>query len=397
MRRRTALTLLTGALADPGRLFAQAPQSALTIGVSAPITSMDPHYHNLTPNLALARHLFSGLTDTDAHAKVVPSLATSWHLVDDRTWEFKLRRDVRFHDGTPFTAEDVAFTLDRVPKVPNSPSSYAIYTKPVVGMEVVDPHTIRLRTEAVYPLLPNDLSQIMILSRSVHANAATEEFNSGKLAIGTGPYKFIAYRPGDRVELERNGAYWGERPAWARVATRIISNNGARTAALLAGDVALIENVPTTDLAKLRADERVRLSEIVGLRIVYLAMDQSRNGPTPFVSGPNGEALERNPLRDRRVRQALSVAINRQAIADRVMEGSAVPSGQFLPAGSFGYVPGLDAPKQDIARARALLAQAGYPNGIRLTLHGPNDRYINDAAIKGLLLGCLDRSWCSYR
>jgi len=380
MRRRTALKFVAGALASPASVFAQSPAS-LTIAVSAPITSIDPHYHNLTPNLALARHLFSGLTDTDAHARVVPSLATSWKRVDERAWEFRLRDDARFHDGTPFTAEDVAFTIDRVPKVPNSPSSYSIYTKPVVAVEIVNQHTIRLGTHRVYPLLPNDLSQIMILSRSVHANAATEDFNSGKLAIGTGPYKFVAYRPGDRVELARSEAYWGEKPAWERVVTRMIPNNGARTAALLAGDVGLIDNVPTTDLQKLRAETRVKLSDIVGLRLVYLAMDQSRDGPTPFVTGPNGETLERNPLRDRRVRQALSLAINRQAIADRVMEGAAVPSGQFLPEGSFGYLPGLEAPKQDATRARALLTDAGYPNGLRVTLHGPNDRYVNDASI----------------
>ena len=357
------------------------PAPPLTIAVSAPVTSMDPHYHNLTPNLALSRHLFSGLTDTDDHAKVIPALAESWRLVDPTTWEFKLRADARFHDGTPFTADDVAFTLDRVPRVPNSPASYSVYTKAVTGVEVVDAHTVRLRTDGVYPLLPNDLSQIMMLSRKVHGTAATEDFNSGKAAIGTGPYRLAAYRPGDRIELERNEDYWGAKPAWGRVTVRIVSNNAARTAALLVGDVALIDNVPTTDAAKLRADARLAVSEVVGLRIVYLALDQSRDGPTPFVTGPGGEAVAKNPLKDRRVRQALSIAINRQAIADRVMEGAAVPSGQFLPPGTFGYVPGLDAPRYDTARAKALLAEAGYPNGLRVTLHGPNDRYVNDAAI----------------
>ncbi|MBC7801043.1 MAG: ABC transporter substrate-binding protein [Gemmatimonadaceae bacterium] len=364
-------------LATP--LHAQTP--ALTIAVSAPVTSIDPHYHNLTPNLAMARHIFTGLTDTDDKAKVVPGLAESWRLIDDSTWEFKLRTDARFHDGTPFVAQDVAFTLDRVPKVLNSPSSYSIYTRPVVAVEVVDAHTVRLRTNGVYPLLPNDLSQVMMLSHTIHAGMATEDFNSGRAAIGTGPYKLVAYRPGDRIELERNEAYWGAKPAWARVTTRIISNNAGRTAALLAGDVQVIDNVPTTDAAKLRTDSRVAISEVVGLRIVFLALDHMRDGPTPFVTGPNGEKLERNPLRDVRVRQALSMAINRPAIAERVMEGAAVASGQFLPVGSFGYVPGLDAPKWDAARARQLLNEAGYPGGLRITLHGPNDRYINDATI----------------
>ncbi len=363
------------------RTTAQPALPPLVYAVSAPITSMDPHYHNLSPNIALARHLFNGLTDTDDHARVIPALATSWRQIDDRTWEFKLRDGVKFHDGTPFTAEDVAFTLDRVPRVPNSPSSYSIYTKAVTSVEVMDPLTVRLRTDTVYPLLPNDLSQVMMLSRTVHAAATTEDFNSGRVAIGTGPYRFIAYRPGDRVELERNEAFWGDKPAWGRVTARIISNNAARTAALLAGDVTLIDNVPTTDAAKLRTDKRVTLSEIVGLRIVYLALDQSRDGPTPFVTGPGGETLARNPLRDLRVRQALSLLINRQAIVDRVMEGAAVPAGQFLPQGSFGVVPGLDAAKPDVPRAKALLAEAGFPNGLKLTLHGPNDRYVNDAAI----------------
>ena len=363
------------------RADAQPGAPALVIAVSAPVTSIDPHYHNLTPNLALARHIFSGLTDTDGHAKVVPALAESWRLIDDRTWEFKLRPDARFHDGTPFVAEDVAFTLDRVPRVPNSPSSYSIYTKSVVAAEVVDAHTVRLRTEGVYPLLPNDLSQIMMLSHTIHAGATTEDFNSGKAAVGTGPYRFVSYRPGDRIELDRNDDYWGNKPVWGHVTTRIVSNNAARTAALLAGDVQLIDNVPTTDAAKLRGDSRVAISETVGLRIVYLALDHMRDGPTPYVTGPNGEKLDRNPLRDLRVRQALSIAINRPAIAERVMEGAAVASGQFLPKGSFGYVPGLQAPKWDTARAKQLLAEAGYPGGLRITLHGPNDRYVNDAGI----------------
>ena len=150
---------------------------------------------------------------------------------------------------------------------------------------------------------------------------------------------------------------------------------------MLAGDVDLIDFVPTEELAKLRQDPKVKLWEALGLRIIFLGLDQSRDGPPPFVSGPNGEKLDRNPLKDRRVRQALSIAINRQAIVDRVMEGAAVPSGQFLPFGSFSYVPDLKPPPYDPAAAKALLAEAGFPNGLRIALHGPNDRYVNDARI----------------
>ncbi len=227
---------------------AMSAAQTITVAVAAPVTSIDPHYHNLTPNQALAAHIFEPLVDMDATAHPVPALAESWRRIDDRTWEFKLRR-ARFHNGAEFTADDVAFTLDRVPKVVNSPSSYAIYTKAIESVQVVDPHTIRLTTKTIYPLLPIDLTQVAIICRCVGPDPATEDFNSGKDAIGTGPFRFVSYKPGDRIELERNDQWWGRAPAWQHVTYRIISNDGARTAALLAGDVQFIE---------FRADQRHR-------------------------------------------------------------------------------------------------------------------------------------------
>ncbi len=352
----------------------------LTLAVGAPVTSIDPHYHNLTPNNALAAHIFDRLVDRDADSRPIPGLAESWKLVDDRTWEFRLR-DVKFHDGSPFTAEDVAYTLQRVPRVKNSPSSFAAYTSAVTGVEIVDPHTIRLRTANVYPLLPVDLTQVAIISHRLGPDPATEDFNSGKDAIGTGPFRFVSYQPGDRIELARNDGWWGGKPAWQHVSYRIVTNDAARAAALLSGDVQFIDAVPTSDVGVLRRNAAVALAEKVSERLVFLSLDQSRDGPTPFVTGPNGETLDRNPLKDRRVREALSLAINRAAIVERVMQGAAIPSGQFLAPGSYSYVPDLAPPPFDAARAKRLLAEAGYPNGLRITLHGPDDRYVNDAKI----------------
>lgn len=374
---RRPLLFAFASLAFAGGAAAQ----TLTIAVGAPVTSIDPHYHNLSPNNALADHLFDGLTGTDSRARLVPQLAESWRPVDDTTWEFRLRRGVKFHNGNDFTAEDVAFTIARAGNVPNSPSSFGLYTRAVAEVQVVDPHTVRLRTRTTYPLLPIDLSNVMMLDRQTHENAATEDYNSGKVAFGTGPYRFVRYVPGDRIELERNDAYWGEREPWQRVNYRIIVNDAARTAALLAGDVDFIDQVATTDIARLKQDNRVRVSEVVGLRIIYLGLDHSRTGSSPFVAGPNGETLERNPLKDLRVRRALSMAIDREAIVSRVMEGAAIPAGQFLPEGTFSHIPGYGPPRFDPEGARRLLAEAGYPNGLRITLHGPNDRYINDARI----------------
>ena len=372
---RAVLGLLLGSM-----LFSAASAQTLNIGSSAPVTSMDPHYHTLTPNASLHSHIYERLVERDAGSHMVGGLAESWRLRDDRTWEFKLRT-ATFHDGTPFTAEDVAYTLARVPRVKNSPASFSVYSRAVTSTEIVDAHTILLRTDTPYPLLPSDLSQIFIIPHTLGPDPTTEDFNSGKNAIGTGPYRFGAYRPGDRIEMDRYDGYWGAKPHWQHVNYRIISNDAGRTASLLAGDVDMIEFVPPTDLPKLRTDARVTLAEIVGNRAIYLWLDQSRTGPTPFVSGPNGEVLAANPLKDRRVRQALSLAINRQGIVDRVMEGAAVPTGQYLSPGTYSYVSDLKPTPYDPAKAKALLADAGFPNGLRISLHGPNDRYVNDSKI----------------
>ena len=351
------------------------------MAVGAPVTSLDPHYHQLSPNTAVAQMIFSGLTVTDGHARIVPDLAESWRAVDATTWEFRLRPGVRFHNGSDFTAEDVAFTFQRVPNVPNSPSSYAIYTRPIREVQVVDAHTLRLKTAAPYPLMPTDLVSVMILDAETHAKATTEGFNAGPMAVGTGPFRMVSHRNGDRILFERNEGYFGTPPAWQRVTYRMITNDAARTAALLAGDVAFIDQVPTSDLAKLRGDARVALSEITGLRLIYLALDHARREASPFVADNEGKPLPRNPLQDVRVRRALSMAIDRGAIVERVMEGAAIPAGQFLPEGSFSYVSGLAPTPYDPEGAKRLLAEAGFPQGFRITLHGPNDRYPNDARI----------------
>jgi peptide/nickel transport system substrate-binding protein len=352
----------------------------LRVAVSSPVTSIDPHYHNLAPNNSLATQIYGQLIEQDEHARLVPGLAESWKLIAPDTWELKLR-DTKFHNGNPFTADDVIFTMDRIPKVPNSPSNFAAYTKPVARTEVIDQHTIRLHTTGVFPLLPTYLAQFYIINRKSAEGMATEDFNSGKAAIGTGPFRFVSFKPGDRVELERNDSYWGPKSGWRKVDYRFIPNSASRSAALLAGDVDFIDFVPTEDLEKLRKDPKVKVWEALGLRLIFLALDQSRDGPSPFVFGPNGEPLDKNPLKDQRVRKALSLAINRNAIVDRVMEGTAVPSGQYLPPGVYSHAADIKPPPYEVEQAKKLLAEAGYPKGLRITLHGPNDRYVNDAKI----------------
>lgn len=356
-----------------------AAASDVTIAVGGAFTSLDPHYHNLTPNSALTQHLFDRLVHPDADLRPQPGLALSWEAVSPTIWEFRLR-EARFHDGTPFTADDVAFTLSRVPAVQNGPGGYAIYTRPVREVVVVDERTVRLVTAAPAPLIPAFMAALPMVGRRHGEGATTADYNSGRAAIGTGPYRLVSYTPGDRVVLQRNDQWWGAAEPWARVTVRLIANDSARLAALMAGDVALIDQVPTRDAANLGRDARVAVFAKPGVRNIYLHVDHARE-ETPFVTDAEGRRLARNPLRDLRVRRALSLGINRAGIVAQVMDGQAAPSGQFLPAGAMGHDPALQPDPYDPAAARRLLAEAGYPQGFAVTLHGPNDRYVNDAQI----------------
>jgi len=375
MTLRRILCLLALALVLP----TGARAADLAIGLGSDVTSLDPHYHNLTPNNNVAQHVFGLLVQRNEKEQLEPGLATEWKTVDPTTWEFKLRRGVKFHDGSDFTAEDVIASINRVPKVPNSPSPFTAYTKQIVKVEMVDPYTVRFHTATPYPLMPSDLTQVFIVSRKAE-NATTDDFNSGKAAIGTGPYKLVRYAKGDRIELARFDGWWGGRTPWDKVTLRLLPQNAARVAALLAGDVQAIEAVPTADIARLKQDKRIQMARTVVDRLIYLHLDSNRDA-SPFVTDKDGKPLERNPLKDARVRHALSKMIDRDTIVARVMEGEAVPAGQLVPDFLFGASKNLKPDKLDLAGARKLMADAGYPDGFGLTLHTPNDRYANDAKI----------------
>lgn len=370
-----------GALAAPAIGLAQPAGPNLTIATGGSITSVDPHFFNAAPNSSLALHIFNTLVDRTYDAKLVPGLATSWRAIAPTVWEFKLREGVKWHDGRDFTAEDVAFTMTRAPNVPNSPGGFGGFIRSIARSEVVDRHTIRFHTHYTNPILPTELASIFIISKHVGEGASTEDYNSGRAAIGTGAYRFVSHRQGDRTELQRNEEFWGAREPWARVSYRFVANDAARSAALLAGDFDMVDQVASSDLARLRREPRVSVSETVGLRVVYLMADFSRRGNLPFVTDNNGQPLDRNPFDDVRVRRALNLAINREAIAERVMEGQATATAQWLPPGVYSHAPDVRPQVLDVDACRRLLAEAGFPNGFRLTLHSPNDRFPNDSRI----------------
>ncbi|MBO1076310.1 ABC transporter substrate-binding protein [Roseomonas marmotae] len=375
---RLKITLSVG-VAALGLMVAQpAMAQKLTIAIGGSVTSLDPHFYNASPNSSVTSHFFEGLAQLDSNAQIRPLLAESWKAIEPTVWEYKLRPGVKWHDGRDFTAEDVAFTIERTPNVPNSPGGFGAYVRGVQRIEIVDPLTIRFHTATPYPMLPTDLAQLLVISRHIGQGAATEDYNSGKAAIGTGPYRFGAYTPGSRTSMVRNDGYWGGKPDWAEVDFRVISSAPARAAALISGDVDVIDTVPSSDIPRLAKESKIELTSIQGLRVIYLSFDR-RGDEALFATDNDGKPLARNPFNDLRVRRALSMAINREALAERVMENTAKPAGQWLPPGTYSYNPEVKPLVQNTEGAKKLLAEAGFPQGFRLTLHTPNDRYPNDA------------------
>ncbi|WP_298720687.1 ABC transporter substrate-binding protein [uncultured Ferrovibrio sp.] len=363
-----------------GLLPCMAGAQELRIGLSTEPSSLDPDYHNVTPNNQIAYSIFNTLIQQDETQKLTPSLAESWRNLDDTTWEFKLRKGVKFHDGSPFTAADVVFSLARPAKVPNSPSPFTLFTRSVAEVKVIDDHTVHFITKSPTPLLPNDLSRVAIMSSKaakpdVAEGITTDALNRGEGLIGTGPYRFVEWTRGNRLVLEANPNYWGGKPKWERVIYRPMSNDAARVAALLANDVDMIENPPPADIKRLRSNTDVKISEVLSNRLIYLALDVG--SPTAGIPDADGK----NPLQDRRVRKALSLAINREAITSRIVEGLAKPAGDLLPYPMFGARREAQPDPYNPDAAKKLLAEAGYPNGFSITIGSPNNRYINDSEV----------------
>ena len=374
MLKRALLAIFAAFLAG------QAAAQNLTLGTKLELNTLDPHFFAAFPTNSSMQYFFDKLVEYGERLEIVPALATSWKLVDNVTWEFKLRKGVTFHDGTPFTADDVVFSLERIPNVPNSPNSFAQFTRGIESARKVDDLTLVVRTKAPNPQLLSDFANIFIVSSRAAKGASTADFNSGKAVVGTGPYKLVEYVSAEKLVVERNDRYWGGRPPWARVTEKVIAKDPTRLAALLAGQVDAIDAVPTPDLERLKKEGKFALFRGPAALVHYVALDSARD-ESPFVTAKDGRALGRNPLKDPRVRKALSLAINREVIAKRIMEGSAAPASQMMPAQYPTASRSLKPDPYDVAKAQALLKEAGWGEGFRIVLHATSDRYANDSSV----------------
>jgi len=379
------LLLLVMAAAIPAATAAE-----LRLALAVEPDSIDPHVHNFGGNKGFMPNLFETLTTTDPTGKLLPQLAVSWRLIDDTTWDVTLRAGVTFSDGSPFTADDVAFTLHRVPNTPTTVADFSEYVKGIARVEVTGPLSLRIDTHGPFPLLPDYLASVGIVSRRFGETATTADYNDGKAAIGTGPFRLESWARGDRLVMHRNDTWWGRRPDWDRVTFRYVRNTASRLAALLAGDADLIDTVSVQDIDRVRQDKRFTVVAGLSADIVGFVFDK-RDQPSPKITDLDGEPLAANPFHDLRVRTAVDLAIDRDAIRDRVMNGQSAPDNQFMRPGQYGFDPALPTPRHDPAEARRLLAEAGYPNGFRLAIDCQNDRFVNDATICQVIAQMLTR------
>ncbi|MSO54861.1 MAG: ABC transporter substrate-binding protein [Rhodospirillales bacterium] len=363
-----------------------ADTDTVRIGLGLEPTSIDPHFWSGIPNVQMGQNIFDHLIVLEG-GKLTPALATSWKTLDDKTWEIKLRPGVKFHDGSPFTADDVVFSFLRVRTA--GLKQFAPFSD---GKEIkkIDDLTIHITSAKSNPLVPNDFAPYAIVSKKhTPDDGKPDEFNAGKATIGTGPYKFIEWKKGERVLLDANPAYWGEKPKWAKVILQPIPAGPSRVGALLAGQVDIIDYVPTTDIQKLKQNASLTISQAPSTRIIFFFLDQGRD-ESPYVTLNDGSKYP-NPLRDVRVRQAMSKAIDRKAIQERVMDGLSVPASQLIAKEYFGYNPNIPVEVADVEAAKKMMVQAGYPDGFKITLHGPNDRYDNDTQIMEAIAQMLAR------
>ena len=345
--------------------------------------SMDPHSLNESMQLSFTGNVYEPLVARDKKLGLVPGLATRWTQTSPTVWRFELRRNVTFHDGTPFTADDVVFSFKRVA---GEGSDMKSYTASVKDVRKVDAHTVEIETVTPFPILPDVLTLVYMMSkkwceenkaeRPVDRRRGIENAASFR-ANGTGPFRLKERQPTTRTVLVRNGTYWDKIEGnVTEVVFTPIGNDATRVAALASGEVDVMEPVPLQDVERLRANPGLNVLQGPELRTIFLGMDQKRD--ELLFSSVKGK----NPFKDKRVRQAVYQAIDIETIKSRVMRNAATPLALMVAPGIKGFVPELNKRlPYDVEAAKKLLAEAGYASGFEVALNCPNDRYVNDGDI----------------
>ena len=379
IERKMAATALFVALSAVGVV---ASAQTVRIANQGDALSMDPHSLNETLQLSVTGNVYEPLVGRNKDLSLTPMLATSWKQTSPTVWRFELRKGVQFHDGTPFTADDVVFSLARTQVEGSDMKSY---TNDFKEVRKIDSHTVEIETKTPFPILPDVLSLVYIMSKKwCETNQATVPVDRRKgventasfKANGTGPFRVRERQPNVRTVFTRNGSYWGKIEGnVTEVVFTPIGNDATRVAALLSGEVDVMEPVPVQDIDRVNRSANTRAVTGPELRTIFLGMDQKRD--ELLYSNVKGK----NPFKDKRVRQAFYQAIDIKGIKKTVMRGASNPSAQLVGPGINGFQPEMKRLPYDVEAAKKLMAEAGYPNGFEVSMNCPNDRYVNDGRI----------------
>lgn len=378
-QRKSALALVLSALA--ATCFVANAQT-IRIANQGDALSMDPHSLNESLQLSTTGNVYEPLVGRNKDLSLAPALATAWKQTAPTVWQFELRRGVQFHDGTPFTADDVLFSFARTQA---DGSDMKSYTNDFKEMRKINDFLVEIETKTPFPILADVISQVAIMSKKwCEANQALTPVDRRKgienaasfRANGTGPFRLRERQPGVRTVFTRNGSYWGKIEGnVAEVIFTPIGNDATRVAALLSGEVDVMEPVPVQDIGRVNNGANTRAITGPELRTIFLGMDQKRD--ELLYSSVKGK----NPFKDRRVRQAFYQAIDIEGIKKTVMRGASNPTALMVGPGINGFQPEARRLPYDVEAARKLMAEAGYASGFEVSMNCPNDRYVNDSRI----------------
>jgi len=370
---KIAIPVLTACL-TAAALSGAATAKDLVIGSKIEPGTLDPHFRNSGETKSHLPAMTEYMLWEGNDLSVEPHLISELKKIDDKTYEVTLRDGVKFHDGSTLDAADFAYTIKRIPAIPGGLGDFNRFVGAINSVETTGDLTLTLHLSEPVAELGRDLTNIMVLPSELGMDVAPTAFDTGEAVIGTGPYKYKSFVPGQGLTMTRFDDYWGGTPPFDSVTVRPIPSDPSRVASLLSGEVDLIDNVALADAVVLRKNEDVVVYEAPEARLMFVMMDSIRDD-SPFIKAKDGSDLDKNPLKDARVREALSLAVDRDLLVDRVLEGAGIPASQMLPETTECVSPNLQVLKADPDRARELLAEAGYPDGFSITLHGPADRY----------------------
>ena len=386
------LTRLAAALVATTMLAGVANAETIRWARSSDALTLDPHSQNQGNTHTLAHHIYETLLERDNDGNLQPRLATEWALKegDNTVWVFKLREGVKFHNGNDFTAEDVVYSIERAK---SEFSNMRQLHAEVASVTAVDDYTVEFQMEGPALIYPNNLTNTFIMDKTWSDEndlAVVQDFASGASnhsvlnTNGTGPYTLSSREVDVRTVLALNEGWWGETPAVTEIQYLVIADNQTRISALLSGEVDIVQDVPPQDIERLSNTAGFKVETGPENRFIYFGY---KFGDEPLKSS---NITDSNPFNNPLVREAMELALDRDAIQRVVMRGQSIPAGIANPPFVRGWTEELDAyPAPDVERAKELMAEAGYADGFSVTLDTPNNRYVNDEAISTAYVGML--------